>query len=132
MASSESLSSTSVDNRDSLPTVLFVDDEPDLLLMYDELHAAEFPVLTASSGREAIEMVETHGTKIEFAFFDRRLPDFTGEELIQAVRNLGYDSPLGIISAAEPDPDLGVEYDVYLTKPVTDTQVTDAILEHTS
>jgi CheY-like chemotaxis protein len=86
-------------------------------------------VLTAASGEEALDLFGEH---IDFAFFDRRMPGMSGDEAIQALRDQSYQTPIGIISAVDPDANLSVNPDVYLNKPVTKEQVQAAINQYTT
>jgi len=110
-------------------TVLFVDDEPEILEMYELLCRTEYTVLTADSGEEALNRFGEH---IDIAFFDRRMPDMSGSQLISAIRDQGYQTPAGIISAIDPDAGVDLKPAVYLTKPVTRDQLFEAIDEQTS
>jgi CheY-like chemotaxis protein len=116
------------EERKTETTVLFVDDEPGLLDIYEIRYGSEFDVRTATDGAEAIEAFGDH---VDFAFFDRRMPGMSGDEAIRTLRDRGYRTPLGIISAVDPDSDLTVECDVYLTKPVDGDRVRDAIDKYT-
>jgi CheY-like chemotaxis protein len=109
------------------PTVLFVDDEPELLDVYEIHHGSEYDVRTAASGREAIEMFGDH---VDFAFFDRRMPGMSGDEAIRTLRERGYETPIGIISAIEPGAGGPIDYEVYLTKPVAQEAIRSAIDRH--
>lgn len=71
------------------PTVLFVDDEPDILEIYPLLCNTNYNVLTLSDPEEALDKFDD---TIDFAFFDRRMPGKTGDELIKELRNNGYDT----------------------------------------
>jgi CheY-like chemotaxis protein len=77
-------------------TVLFVDDEPEILEMYELLCQSEYTVRTAQTGAGALEQF---GDQVDIAFFDRRMPDVSGYELIEEIRSEGYKTPLGVISA---------------------------------
>ena len=87
-------------------TVLFVDDEPELLDIYEIRYGSEYEVLTAKGGREALERFDDH---IDIAFFDRRMPGMSGDEAIRAIRGDGYRTPIGIISAVDSEAEIGVE-----------------------
>lgn len=122
------LSEEPPDERETETTVLFVDDEPGLLDVYEIQYGSEFDVRTATDGAEAIEAFGDH---VDFAFFDRRMPGMSGDEAIRALRDRGYQTPFGIISAVDPDPESTVECDVYLRKPVDEDRVRDAIDQYT-
>jgi two-component system OmpR family response regulator len=109
-------------------TVLFVDDEPEILDMYELLCQSEYTVRTAQTGAGALEQF---GDQVDIAFFDRRMPDVSGYELIEEIRSEGYKTPLGVISAVEPDSGPDAEIDAYLTKPISGTDLTETIDEHT-
>ena len=108
-------------------TVLFVDDEPEILEMYELLCQSEYTVRTAQTGAEALKQF---GGQVDIAFFDRRMPDMSGYELIEEIRERGYRTPLGVISAVEPDSGPDAELDAYLTKPISEADLTDTIDEH--
>ena len=126
--STQEASADSADTAEETATVLFVDDEPDLLEIYEVLCGSEYEVFTAESGTEAIDRFGDH---IDIAFFDRRMPEMTGDEAIRTLREQGYQTPIGIISAVDADNDVGVDHAAYLTKPVERDDVLTTIDEHT-
>jgi signal transduction histidine kinase len=63
--------------------VLFVDDEPENLFVFEAACAERFAVLTASSARTAIELMRTHEVAVLIA--DQRMPEMTGLELLERV-----------------------------------------------
>ncbi|MEF8786465.1 MAG: response regulator [Haloarculaceae archaeon] len=125
----QDISGDAVGSADQETTVLFVDDEPDLLEVYKLLCESEYNVLTAEGGKEALE---TFGEHIDFAFFDRRMPEMTGDEAIEALREQGYETPVGIISAVDPEAESSGAYTSYLTKPIDADQIQDTVSKHTS
>lgn len=116
------------DTTERKPTVLFVDDDPDMLEIYELLCGSEYDVFTAEGGEEALEVFGDH---IDFAFFDRRMPEMTGGETIRTLREQGHQTPVGIISAVDPETDVGTEYTAYLMKPIDKEDVFTTIDEHT-
>ncbi|WP_340098310.1 response regulator transcription factor [Salinibaculum salinum] len=127
MATQE-ISADATDTGDQETTVLFVDDEPDLLEVYELLCESEYNVLTAEGGEEALE---TFGEHIDFAFFDRRMPKMTGDEVIETLRDEGYETPMGIISAVDPEEEPSAGYASYLTKPIDTDDIQDTVSKHT-
>lgn len=109
-------------------TVLFVDDESDLLELYEVLCGTEHEVLTATSGEEALE---TFGPHVDVVFLDRRMPGMLGEEVVRELRDRGYGTPLCLLSAVEPETEPGVAYEEYLTKPVDRETLLDTIARYT-
>lgn len=59
---------------------LFVDDEPDLLELYEELFATDdWDIVALLSPIEAIEYVASHD--IDVCFIDYRMPELNGVEM---------------------------------------------------
>jgi C4-dicarboxylate-specific signal transduction histidine kinase len=61
--------------------VLFVDDEPENLAVFEAACADRFPVLTTTSGLEALELLRRHEVAVLLA--DQRMPEITGLELLE-------------------------------------------------
>ena len=67
-------------------TLLFVDDEPDIV---DSLHRSfrkGYNILTATSGQEAIECIKSH--PVDLIISDQRMPGVTGDEVLKAAKEL--------------------------------------------
>lgn len=123
----ELISNESSDGTVTGLTVLFVDDEPELLDIYKIRYGSEYEVLTAKSGMEALETFDDH---IDIAFFDRRMPGMSGDEAICEIRKDGYQTPIGIISAVDAEANIEIDYDVYITKPIDEDRIREAIEQH--
>ena len=103
-------------------TVLSVDDEPDITdLASFHLHGAGYEVLTASSGREAIEIV--YSRHPDLVLLDLMLPDIDGFSVCEILRHNPATAamPIIIVSAwgTRDARDVGFEWGVldYVTKP---------------
>jgi signal transduction histidine kinase len=64
--------------------VLFVDDEPENLAVFEAACADRFPVLTASSAAKGLELMRSHEVGVLLA--DQRMPGMTGLELLEQVQ----------------------------------------------
>ncbi len=67
-------------------TLLFVDDEPDIV---DSLHRSfrkGYKILTATSGHEAIELIKAHS--VDLIISDQRMPGLTGDAVLKAAKEL--------------------------------------------
>ena len=64
--------------------VLYVDDEPDNLTVFEAACADRFSVLIASSAGQALELLRTHVVSVLLA--DQRMPQMTGLELLERAR----------------------------------------------
>lgn len=124
----QSGSTDSTATTESGTTVLFVDDEPDLLELYEVLCGTEYEVLTATSGQEALE---SFGPHVDLAFLDRRMPGMLGEDVVRELRDQGYGTPVCLLSAVEPETEPEVAYEEYITKPVDREDLLGTIDRHT-
>ncbi|GAA4428013.1 response regulator [Bremerella cremea] len=61
------------------PSILLVDDEPDILHSLIGLLRRQFTVYTAQSGQEALQIMAEH--PISVLMTDQRMPEMTGAEL---------------------------------------------------
>jgi len=109
-------------------TVLFVDSDVALLDTYERLCGPDCTVLTAREGDDALDQFGDH---VDFAFFNRYLPDMSGEEAIRTLRERGYQTPVGIISASIPEERVSVDHLVYAVKPVTRDELFTILDQHT-
>ncbi len=61
--------------------ILYVDDEPNNLAMFKAGFRLEYDILTALSGKEALEILRQHSVHIIIA--DQRMPEMSGVELFE-------------------------------------------------
>lgn len=100
--------------------LLIVDDEIPNLRLLERLFAKDFQCLTASSGAEAIRLLEQHDVAILIT--DQRMPEITGIELLKSTARLrphmvrilltGYTEVEALFEAINS----GLVY-MYITKP---------------
>lgn len=100
--------------------LLVVDDEPNILeLLATSLRFAGFEVVTASSGREALEKAETESP--DLAVLDVMMPDLDGFAVTRKLRSSGRHFPVLFLTAKDDTEDkvtgLTVGGDDYVTKP---------------
>lgn len=65
-------------------TVLVVDDDPDVCALYHDFLESRFEVLSATSGKEALEVLRSR--RVDLAIVDVHMPIMNGAELIRAIR----------------------------------------------
>jgi len=82
-----------------LAAVLYVDDEPINLRVFDANFRARFKVLTCLSGREALELIAQRGPEIGILLSDQRMPEMTGVELLEKAKAVAPDIQRMIITA---------------------------------
>ena len=101
---------------DTTATVLLVDDEKNITALFEAWLAEQYAVRTANSGPEALEVLDE---SVDVALLDRRMPSVSGDELLEQIREDGYDVRVAMVTAIDPDFDvLEMGFDDYLTKPV--------------
>ena len=107
------------------PTVLVVDDERNLADLYAAWLVDEYEVRTAYGGKEAVEeMDET----IDVALVDRLMPQTSGGEVVEHIREEGYDCSISMVTAVEPDFDIiEMRFDEYIVKPVRRKSLHDVV-----
>lgn len=66
------------------PTLLVVDDEPDVLESLRHLFHRRYRVLSADNGADALRLVETENVQVILS--DQRMPGMTGDELLTRAR----------------------------------------------
>ena len=100
------------------PTVLTVDDEPDLVEIFTywlEDHGCE--VMTANEGSEALDRLSDD---IDVVLLDRCMPGLSGDEVLEQIRDRGYNCRVAMVTAVEPGFDvIEMGFDAYLVKPIT-------------
>jgi CheY-like chemotaxis protein len=114
--------------------ILVVDDNPTNLEIFRELLEGHFDVLTASNGREAIELAERHGPRV--VLLDVMLPGLDGCEICRRLRNVpDMDTARIVMVSAKAMPserqqgfDAGA--DAYITKPFDESELFEAIRSH--
>jgi DNA-binding response OmpR family regulator len=107
-------------------TILVVDDEPEVADAYALRLRMEYDdVRTAYGGQEAIDAV---GEDVDLILLDRRMPEVSGDDVLNAVRDRGLDCRVIMVTAVTPDFDLiEMPFDDYLCKPVDKEDLFDAI-----
>lgn len=64
-------------------TILCVDDEIDNVEALERLFRRKYTVLKATSGKEALEILDQHQGPIALIITDQRMPEITGVELLE-------------------------------------------------
>ncbi|MFD1585793.1 response regulator [Halorientalis brevis] len=100
-----------------LPTVLVVDDEPDVADAYAAQLSSEYRVETAYSGEEALDEL---GPDVDVVLLDRRMPGVSGDDVLDEIRERGLDCRVAMVTAVDPDFDIiEMPFDDYVIKPVS-------------
>lgn len=110
---------------DETATVLVVDDERDLADDYAHWLSAEYETRTAYSGEEALEEVDA---SVDVVLLDRSMPGLSGSEVLEAIRDRGFDCKVAMVTAVEPDFDIvEMAFDDYVVKPLLGDDLLDVV-----
>jgi DNA-binding response OmpR family regulator len=85
----------------------------------------EYETHVATGGEAALELMDAD---VDVVLLDRRMPDLTGDEVLERFRDAGYDVRVAMVTAIDPDLDaLELGFDDYLVKPVDRQDVRDTV-----
>lgn len=114
--------------------VLVVDDTKNIrMLLTTCLELKGYKVLTAESGKVAIDIVQKEKDSIDIIFLDIRMPEMNGTEVLKIIRDMGVICPVIIMTAyatvknAVDCTKLGAV--AYLQKPFTPDRVSSILEE---
>ena len=99
------------------PSVLIVEDEPDLANLYAAWLRDACTVKTAYNGSQALDAMDDSR---DIVLLDRRMPGLSGDEVLSTIRDRELDTRVAMVTAVEPDFDIiQMGFDDYLVKPVS-------------
>lgn len=105
--------------------VLVVEDEADLADLYVGFLEPRYAVRTAGTVDDAIAKLDE---SLDAVLLDRRLPDGSGDEVLEAIRDGDVDCRVAMLTAVEPGFDvIDLGFDLYLTKPAKRDRVIEAV-----
>jgi len=81
------------------PAVLYVDDEPINLKVFEANFRNKYRVICCSSGAEALAVLASRGGEIGVLLSDQRMPGMTGVELLEKARELAPDTQRMLLTA---------------------------------
>ena len=110
------ISPTTVVNMGQLqPSVLCVDDSEDILLICRTvLESGGYQVLTAASGPEALQLLQTH--PVDAAVIDCVMPGMCGNDLAREIKRVAANVPVIMFSSSERPHESMDHVDSYLSK----------------
>jgi len=110
---------------DEEQTILVVDDETDIADLYSTWLSMDHDVRTAYGGEEALEKVDE---TVDIVFLDRQMPDYSGDEVLEIIREREIDCRVVMVTAVDPDFDIvSMDFDDYLTKPVMHDDLSESV-----
>jgi len=79
-----------------MPTLLVVDDEPQILRLLAAMLRKEYTVITAESGTEGMVIYESYSNRIDLIITDVTMPGMSGPEMVARLEAL-YRARLPVI-----------------------------------
>jgi two-component system response regulator AdeR len=99
------------------PSVLVVDDEERLADLYAHWLDGRYDVTAVYGGEAALATVDA---SVDVVLLDRRMPETTGDDVLEGIRRRNLDCRVAMVTAVDPDLDLiEMPFDDYLTKPAS-------------
>jgi len=106
-------------------TVLIVDDEREVADVYALRLRDGYETETAYGGEAALATIDD---SVDVVLLDRRMPDISGDEVLEEIRDRGLSCRVIMITAVDPDFEiLDMGFDDYLCKPVEKADLEEAI-----
>lgn len=105
-------------------SVLIVDDEKDLVDVYQLQLQKKYDAQSAYGGEEALEMIDE---TVDVVLLDRRMPGLTGDEVLQEIRNRGFGCRVVIVSAVDKEDGINMPADDYYEKPMDRDMLYEAV-----
>lgn len=107
------------------PTILVVDDEQSVADIYARWLDPEYDVRVAYGGHQALRKLDD---QVSVVLLDRRMPDLSGDDLLDSIRSEGLTCRVAMITAVEPDVDvIDLGFDDYLVKPISRDELVDVV-----
>ena len=111
-----------------MPTVLIIDDEPEIREIYALHLSSDFDVQTAADGDVSLARIQE---EVDIIFLDRHMPDVSGDELLHRMRANGLETPVVFISAVDTHDTPDLSYQAYLSKPISGGELKHHIEKYT-
>ncbi|THE65905.1 DNA-binding response regulator [Salinadaptatus halalkaliphilus] len=107
------------------PTVLIVEDEPDLATLYAAWLEDVCEPTAVHDGSNALEAIDEN---VDIVLLDRRMPGLSGDAVLDTIREQQLECRVAMVTAIEPDFDIvEMGFDDYLVKPVSEDELIETI-----
>jgi response regulator RpfG family c-di-GMP phosphodiesterase len=99
-------------------TILLVDDEENIIKALVRLFRREgYRIFKAGCGREGLELLKEN--EISVIVSDQRMPEMTGDEVLETLRDRGYEGRVVMVTALDPGMDIvDMDFEQYVCKPI--------------
>lgn len=89
-------------------TILLVDDEENNIQLLKRSLRGKYDILTASDGKQALEIIKEKGDEISLIVSDQRMPEMTGTEFLKRISKTNPDI-IKILLTGQADTEIMVE-----------------------
>lgn len=101
--------------------VFVVDDEKDMLLLYEDILKESYTVESATTGPKALQKIDE---STDVVLLDRTMPEMTGDEVLGILREEGIGVQVAMVTAIKPtEKTMEMPFDGYMTKPIEENEV---------
>ena len=120
------------DSANEKHTILLVDDEENNLQLLKRTLRGQYELLTATNGKQALEVVAEHSKDIALIVTDQRMPEMSGTDFLKQVAN-EYPNIVKILLTGQADTEIMVEsinecqIFQYILKPFDPIDLTETI-----
>lgn len=90
------------------PTILLVDDEENNLQLLKRSLRGKYDIVTASDGKQALDIINERGDEISLIVSDQRMPEMTGTEFLKRISKTNPDI-IKILLTGQADTEIMVE-----------------------
>lgn len=107
-------------------TILVVDDEKTVADTYAHRLATRYETEAAYGGKEALEKLDE--LDADLVMLDRRMPDLTGDEVLERIRDRDEDCRVVMVTAVDPGFEtIDMPFDDYICKPIEQEPLLTAV-----
>ncbi|MFW6382731.1 MAG: response regulator [Haloferacaceae archaeon] len=111
--------------REQSPVVLVVDDERGLADLYAAWLSERYETQVAYGGEQALDRLDD---SVTVALLDRRMPEYSGDAVLEEIEARDLDCQVAMVTAVEPDFDIiDMGFDDYICKPVTQDELLETV-----
>lgn len=108
-------------STDAEEVVLVVDDEEDMILLYEGILEDHYRVRTATGGPEALQKIDC---SVDVVLLDRAMPEMSGDEILGVLREEGVEVQVAMVTSVKPTEEVvDMPFDGYMTKPITESEI---------
>ena len=107
------------------PSVLVIEDEPDLGRLYELWLEDDYDVRHVETGEQALSALDD---TVDVVLLDRRLPGMSGRAVLEEIRERDVDCRVAMVTAVDPSFDVvEMGFDTYVTKPPDREELRDVV-----